>query len=501
MPRILTLLGGHEARPKLSYGEQLKRRLAPEERKLALNRLKLLVLWQMTFPGVPHIYYGDEVGMEGYNDPLNRRTFPWGRERKSLTDWYRKMIALRKSWGMLRTGHWHPLDIHPDVYCYIRLAENGRDVFGKRCDENTAVVLLNRSQEEITVECDLSRWCRGMLFDALADESEVAVGDGRFVPALKPMEGKLLLAQVERQQNECGVLLHLTSLPSRHGIGGLGGEARSFLDFLEAAGQNIWQILPLNPVGYGNSPYQSVSVFSNETMLIDIDTLVTEGWLQEAEVMAAMRAHGIGSLPATRVDYAAVRGYKEQLFRLAFERFGTAGQKKELAAFVAVNRFWLPDYALYMALAGHFGEDAWQRWPKEIAGRDQCALESYAGLLAREIDYHCFLQYVFDRQWQALHRYAREKGIKIVGDLPMYVAHNSTDVWVHRRHFKLDAGATLRWWPACRLIISVQPANCGATRSIVGGRWLKTISDGGANGWQGCLPWWTLSVSITSWAL
>ena len=438
VPRILTLLGGHEAQPDLPYGEQLKRRLAPDERQLALDRLKLLALWQMTFPGVPHVYYGDEAGLEGYTDPLNRRTFPWGREEKSLVDWYKKMIALRNSWSVLRTGYWHSLAVHPDVYGYVRLTENARDVFGSPCEENTAVVLLNRSPEEITVKCDFSRWCRGMLYDVLADESEVAVGDGRVALTLKPLEGKLLLARVARKQNECGALCHPTSLPSGHGIGGLGEEARRFIDFLAAARQNYWQILPLNPAGCGNSPYQSMSAFACEPLLIDIDTLVTEGLLQEEEVAAAQCAHGIGLLPATRVDFAAVRDYKGQLFRLAFQRFCAAKPDKELAAFVAANRFWLPDYALYMALAGHFGEDAWQRWPEEIARREHSALENYTGLLASEIDYHCFLQYMFCRQWQALRQYARDKGVKIIGDLPIFVAHHSADVWVHHRLFKLD---------------------------------------------------------------
>jgi 4-alpha-glucanotransferase len=436
--RILTLLGGHDPQSDLPYGAQLKRRLTPGERALALDRLKLLVLWQMTFPGVPHIYYGDEAGLEGYDDPLNRRTFPWGREEKSLVEWYRRMIALRNSWGVLRTGGWCPFDVHPDVYGYVRLAENARDVFGNPCEENTAVVLLNRSQSAIVAECDLRRWCRGMLFDILDNESEVAVGDGRVTLELKPLEGKLLLARVKRQYNECGILCHPTSLPSGHGSGGLGEEARSWLDWLAAARQNCWQILPLNPVGYGNSPYQSVSAFACEPLLIDIDTLVADGMLQKEDVDSAREAHHIGSLPAAKVDYAVIRGCKEGLFRLAFERFDTVRQGGSLAAFAAANRFWLPDYALYMALAGHFGEDDWMRWPEEIAGREPNALASYAGLLVEEIDYHCFLQYMFDRQWQVIWQHARSRGVKIIGDLPIFVAHHSADVWAHRRLFKLD---------------------------------------------------------------
>ncbi len=438
VPRILTLLGGHEVKDDLPYGEQSKRRLAPAERLLGLARLKLLVVWQMTFPGVPHIYYGDEAGLEGYADPLNRRTFPWGKEEASLTAWYKKLIALRNSWGVLRTGYWHPLAVHPDVYGYVRTTDKAQDVFGQACAENTAVVLLNRSREEVAVECDLSRWCRGMMFDVLQDEREVALGDGRVKLTLKPLEGKLLLTRVARTQNACGILLHPVSLPSEHGMGGLGEEARRFVDFLAAAGQTHWQLLPLNPAGCGNSPYQSVSAFACEPLFIDIETLIRDGLLQKAEVAAARRAKGMEALPAGRVDYAQVRAYKEQLLRAAFKRFGAGKRDKDVGKFVAKNSYWLPDFALYMALAAHFGEEAWQRWPEEIACREPGAVAYYTGLLAREINYQIFLQYLFSRQWQALRQYAADKGVRLIGDLPMFVALHSADVWVHRRLFKLD---------------------------------------------------------------
>lgn len=438
VPRILTLLGGHEANDNLPCGEQIKRRLSPAERLLGLARLKLLVLWQMTFPGVPHIYYGDEAGLEGYSDPLNRRTFPWGKEEASLTAWYKKLIALRNSWGVLRTGYWYPLAVHPDVYGYVRTTEKAKDVFGQACKENTAVVLLNHSQEEVVVECDFSRWCQGMMFDVLQDESELALGDGRVKLTLKPLEGKLLMTLVARKQNACGILLHPVSLPAEHGIGGLGEEARRFVDFLAAAGQTHWQILPLNPVGYGNSPYQSVSAFACEPLLIDIKALIDDGLLQKDEVAAVRRAKKIDLLPCDRINYPRVRSYKEQLFRAAFKQFSAGKRDKGAAKFVAKNSYWLLDYALYMALAAHFGEEAWQRWPEGIACREPAAVEYYTGVLAREIDYHIFLQYIFSRQWQTLREYAKGKGIAIIGDLPMFVALHSADVWVHRRLFKLD---------------------------------------------------------------
>lgn len=436
--RILTLLGGHEDQPDLPYSLQLKRRLGPQERELALARLQVLVLWQMTFPGVPHVYYGDEAGLEGYTDPLNRRTFPWGREEATLLSWYKKMIALRNSHAVLRTGQWQPLECHPDVFGYVRWIDGGRDTFGEPAEDNTAVVLLNRSRLEVTVQLDVSRWCRGMMFDILDDEREVAVGAGRFSVTLKPLSGKLLLDRLTDRPRSCGVLLHPTSLPSIHGSGGLGKEAYNFIDFLAAARQNYWQILPLNPVGYGYSPYQSVSAFACEPLLIDIDTLVSDRLLEEAEVKAARHRYGIELLSEDRLDFAVVRPYKQELFRQAARRFAAAEPDKDYTAFVEASRFWLPDYALYMALAGHFGDDAWNSWPEAVASREEGALEEYRQLLAGEIDYQCFLQYIFHRQWQALRCYAAEKQVRIIADLPIFVAHYSADVWAHRKLFKLD---------------------------------------------------------------
>ncbi len=439
VPRILTLLGGHEAQPDLPYSQQLKRRLTAEERELALARLRVLVLWQMTFPGVPHVYYGDEAGLEGYTDPLNRRTFPWGREEETLLSWYAKMIGLRNRHAVLRTGRWQPLAGHDDVLCYVRWIDGGRDVFGQPAQDNTAVVLLNRSRREARVELDVSRWCRGMMFDALAEDREVAVGDGRFAVTLPPLGGKLLLAAVADEGRTCGVLAHPTSLPASDGCGGLGKEARDFIDFLAAAKQNFWQILPLNPVGFGYSPYQSVSAFACEPLLIDIDSLVADGFLTNLEVEAARRRHGVAALPPDRVDFGVVRQYKEELFRQAAHRFALEKPDEDYAAFDGASRFWLADYALYMALAGFFGTDAWNRWPAALANREEAALEEYRHLLADEIGYHSFLQYVFYRQWQALRRHAAEKGVRIIADLPIFVAHHSADVWAQPELFKLDA--------------------------------------------------------------
>jgi 4-alpha-glucanotransferase len=427
VPRALTLLGGYEEPAGMTFGEQRKQRLGGRERELAVRRLKLLALWQMTFPGVPCVYYGDEAGLEGYGEPLNRRPFPWGRQDAALTAWYKLVIGLRNTHPVLRGGEWRPLAPHPDMFGFIRWLEGA---------DTVAVVLLNRSDAAVQVEIDIGGRFRGLLFDALDAGAEVPAGDGRFSLTVAPLAGRLLMSGGGRERGECGILLHPTSLPSAHGIGGLGAEARAFVDFLAAAGQDYWQILPLNPIGKGNSPYQSVSAFAAEPLLIDIDRLAGEGLITADEIAAARAASGLAAGDGNPVDYPAVRAYTESLFRLAHARFVPDGA---YAAFRRANAAWLDDYALYMALAGHFGDVHWRHWPADIAGRDPAALARYAGILAAEIDHHAFLQYVFRRQWAALRGYAHSRGVKIIGDLPIFVAHSSCDVWANRRLFRLDA--------------------------------------------------------------
>ncbi len=434
VPRVLTLLGGYEEPAGLPFGEQRRQRLGAAERELAVRRLKLLALWQMTFPGVPCVYYGDEAGLEGYAEPLNRRTFPWGSEDKELTAWYRRVIGLRNRYPVLRGGGWQPLSPHCDVFGYIRWHEDD----GSQ-DYGIAAVLLNRGDTAVRVEIDLDGRYRGLLFDALEDGAEAAAGDGRCALTLEPFGGRVLVSDSGRERGGCGILLHPTSLPSAHGIGGLGAEARAFIDFLAAAGQNYWQILPLNPIGCGNSPYQSVSAFAAEPLLIDIDHLVADGLVAAAEAAAAREACRLNHFADDRVDYPAVRQYKESVFRQAFSRFIPG---EDYGAFRRDNAAWLDDYALYMSLAGHFGDGCWQNWPPDIAGREAAALGRYAGLLAAEIDYHIFLQYIFRRQWDALRHYAGERGVRIIGDLPIFVAHASSDVWANRRLFRLDAAGS-----------------------------------------------------------
>jgi len=229
-----------------------------------------------------------------------------------------------------------------------------------------------------------------------------------------------------------GILLPVTSLPSPYGIGSFGKEAYAFVDFLEAAGQTYWQVLPLGPTSYGDSPYQSFSAFSGNPYLIDLDLLIQQGLLTKAEV----DAFDWGDDPAS-VDYARLYENRFQVLHSAFLR-SPCQTAPEFAVFCAENRFWLEDYSLYMAVKNYFGGKEWLAWPEDIRLRMEEAVNSYSALLKEEIAFWKFCQYEFFRQWFSLKIYANQKGIRIVGDIPIYVALDSADVWVHGDQFELD---------------------------------------------------------------
>jgi 4-alpha-glucanotransferase len=228
-----------------------------------------------------------------------------------------------------------------------------------------------------------------------------------------------------------GILLHPTSLPGGFGIGDLGPEAFRFIDFLAEAGQRIWQVLPLGPTGFGDSPYQLFSAFAGNPLLIDLGQFVPAGLITEGELEAAP------VFPGGEVDFGRVIRYKLPLLRRAFARFGGSA---DFNSFRKENAAWLRDYALFMALkAAHGGEAVWTRWEPGLVAREPAALDAWRERLAREIEALEFAQYVFARQWRAVHDYARGRGIRIMGDLPIYVAHDSADVWANPEVFQLDA--------------------------------------------------------------
>jgi 4-alpha-glucanotransferase len=228
------------------------------------------------------------------------------------------------------------------------------------------------------------------------------------------------------------VLLHPTSLPGRHGIGDLGAEAHAFVDFLGATGQRYWQMLPVGPTGYGNSPYQSHSSFAGNPLLIDLGTLAERGWLTPE----VCRDHP--RLPVDRVDFDAVAAHKHGVLRLAFEGYQRQGKDAQLDDFKNANRAWLDDYVFYQALKDAHGGLPWFQWEPELVARDPSACTGWRERLAGGIGYHEFVQFVFELQWQALRAACREKGVMLIGDLPIFVAHDSADVWARPELFYLD---------------------------------------------------------------
>ena len=229
---------------------------------------------------------------------------------------------------------------------------------------------------------------------------------------------------------ESGILMHITSLPGPYGVGTMGKQAYEFVDFLHEAGQRCWQILPLTPTGYGDSPYQSCSTFAGNHYLIDLDTLIWEGLLEKSDV------EGIDWYwSETKTDYGRLYNNRLNVLRIAYSRF-QGGEAFD--AFCMENGSWLPDFALFMALKGKLGGAAWCTWEDGLKKRDPNAIWNVRQELKDEIRFYCFVQYIFDRQWRALREYAHSKDIKIIGDVPIYVPYDSVDVWSNPELFQLD---------------------------------------------------------------
>lgn len=232
-----------------------------------------------------------------------------------------------------------------------------------------------------------------------------------------------------------GIICHPTSFPGPHGIGDFGEAAFRFVEWMERGAQSDWQILPLGPVGPGNSPYASPSAFAGNTLLISLPWLAGDGLL-DAESL-----QGSNESDSARVDFDAVRAYKLPRLREAFDRFrrGAGGHlRPEFEAYLSENAAWLDDYALFMALKEEHGGAAWSAWPEEIALRRPDALDHARQALRDEVRRHQFSQFLFDRQWAEVRRYANDREIEIIGDLPIFVAYDSADVWAHRDLFRLD---------------------------------------------------------------
>ncbi len=280
-----------------------------------------------------------------------------------------------------------------------------------------------------------------------------------------------------------GILLHPTSLPGRFGVGDLGDEAYRFVDFLAASGQSLWQVLPLGPTGFGDSPYQCFSAFAGNTLLVSPERLVQDGLLTGEDL-----AH-TPILPSEAVDFGNVINFKNALLRQAFERFkqGAAqALRVEFESFSHQASSWLDDYALYRALKNAHDGRPWNEWEPKFTRRDTTALVNAQEHLSEEIDAQKFYQFLFFRQWGALKSYCHERGIKLVGDIPIFVARDSADVWMNPDQFKLDeAGNPL-------VVAGVPPDYFSSTGQYWGNpiyNWDRMLADG--------FRWWIERVRAT----
>lgn len=231
-----------------------------------------------------------------------------------------------------------------------------------------------------------------------------------------------------------GVLMPIFSLPGQWGIGCFSTHARRFVDQLAAANQSIWQILPLGPTGYGDSPYQSFSTYAGNPNFIDLDQLVAEGLLTQQELVEIMPA-----CDPSQIDYGPLISARQRALRLAQQRAGAFQKNPGYQEFANKCGHWLTDYALFMAIKGSQRDQSWTSWPEPLRHRDPEVLDDFCRRNASEIDFYCWTQWQFFRQWDELHAAANAAGISILGDIPIYVAMDSADTWAHPELFQLDA--------------------------------------------------------------
>ena len=273
-----------------------------------------------------------------------------------------------------------------------------------------------------------------------------------------------------------GILLHPTSLPSPYGIGDMGQGAYEYVDFLEKAGQSLWQVLPLGPTGFGDSPYSSYSVFAGQILLISPDKLVEQGLILEEDLK------DVPEFDERKVNYGAVLAWKTTIFEKAYEAFQVSEDAELLKAYREFTRdhaFWLNDYAFYMAVRADNDHKGWLEWDEELQSPTQAVRRRVEKELKENIGYQKFTQFLFYQQWGQLKEYANEKGISIVGDMPIFVSLDSSDVWANKGLFCLDS----KGYPT--EVAGVPPDYFSATGQL----WGNPLYDWEAHKKQG-YQWW-----------
>ena len=426
--RLLTILGDSPHRSTLSDDERFSYRLPSDKKSLAVSRLWAATLLQMTLPGVPCVYYGDEAGMEGYADPYCRAPYPWDDIDVNCRTIYRNAIAVRKAASPLANGNFEPFAVGDDVLGFWRVGMT-------EGDDTVCCILVNRSLS--TSHSVRVPVCGEAVDDVISGRpisvipADRAAHNCAKVPASCPNDetrdaevflwplgtsviyfhNKVRLqAPMERAM---GVVAHITSVPNEaddapeqledeaaRRPGTLGEPAKRFVDYLASCGQRYWQVLPVNPTDEFGSPYAGLSAFAGNAFLVE-GLAGTEG--MDGTALAEL---------AERED------------------------TPEYLAFVEKNRSWLIPYATFRAIKAEREEEPWQAWPEEF--RTYSPELSELPELQSRIRLECLIQWEFQRQWDELHDYARERGVLLIGDLPMYVSADSSDVWAERELFCLD---------------------------------------------------------------
>jgi 4-alpha-glucanotransferase len=240
-------------------------------------------------------------------------------------------------------------------------------------------------------------------------------------------------------ERSAGILLHPTSLPGKYGIGDLGEDAFKFVDFLKEAGQTLWQVFPLGPTGYGDSPYQCFSAFAGNPLLVSPDKLKEDGFLSDADLSNPLHFNPI------QIDYGEIINYKKSLLKKAFNNFknDSNGLDEDFKSFCEKQKDWLEDFALFMAAKDFHNGEVWSKWDKDLIHRTEKALKKWKEKLIDDIQYHKFVQFNFFRQWKAIRDYANKNAIKIIGDMPIFIAYDSADLWANKEIFSVDEDGKL----------------------------------------------------------
>jgi 4-alpha-glucanotransferase len=450
--------------------------------------LAMAILWQMCAPGVPHIYYGDEAGMIGETDPMNRKPYPWGQENEQTLHLFRQLGALRSQYPVLNSGDWSIQAIDERVLCIERVKYESDGTVSNR-----AVLFLNTNPDQSeSIQYQMQDWKVEVLTELYPVRTNHPLNNRILEIEIPAQSGKLIVqdswARNDVDIRRAGILMPLSALPSEWGIGDLGASALSFLDFLSKAGQKVWQILPYTQVDEFHSPYRSGSSLAGNLLLVDPEDLANKGLLDQETLFVARDTE----FDEQKVEYEKVWALKQKLLSMAYLRFRKEPEHysvivKEFRIFKETESYWLADHALYMALKREHPEKTWNQWETGLARRDEEVLRYYRNLLSEKIEEESFYQYLFFSQWDAMKKKAVELGIDILGDMPLYVAYDSTDVWCNQELFMLnDEGVE-------SLVAGVPPDYFSET----GQRWGNPIYD-----WEEHkrtdFNWWTSRIKSLS---